>query len=94
MILNSLSLCYHNKLILAPMVRVGTLPMRLLALDYGADIVYCERCSAQWTLSPPMIELSSAPVKESRTGWSSRWGLQTQSEPLLWPGLCKFFLRL
>ena len=33
---------YRNKLILAPMVRVGTLPMRLLALDYGADIVYCE----------------------------------------------------
>lgn len=27
---------------LAPMVRVWTLPMRLLALDYGADIVYCE----------------------------------------------------
>uniref|UniRef100_A0A3B3YDC0 Uncharacterized protein n=1 Tax=Poecilia mexicana TaxID=48701 RepID=A0A3B3YDC0_9TELE len=24
------------------MVRVGTLPMRLLALDYGADVVYCE----------------------------------------------------
>ncbi|KAM7058209.1 tRNA-dihydrouridine(20) synthase [NAD(P)+]-like isoform 5-T5 [Molossus nigricans] len=42
MIVNSLSLCYHDKLILAPMVRVGTLPMRLLALDYGADIVYCE----------------------------------------------------
>ncbi|XP_062922891.1 tRNA-dihydrouridine(20) synthase [NAD(P)+]-like isoform X3 [Mobula hypostoma] len=35
-------LCYRNKVILAPMVRVGTLPMRLLALDYGADIVYCE----------------------------------------------------
>jgi len=33
---------YTNKLILAPMVRVGTLPLRLLALDYGADIVYCE----------------------------------------------------
>ncbi|XP_035970868.1 tRNA-dihydrouridine(20) synthase [NAD(P)+]-like isoform X1 [Halichoerus grypus] len=42
MIEHTLSLCYHNKLILAPMVRVGTLPMRLLALDYGADIVYCE----------------------------------------------------
>lgn len=42
MIEHSLSLCYRNKLILAPMVRVGTLPMRLLALDYGADIVYCE----------------------------------------------------
>jgi tRNA-dihydrouridine synthase 2 len=33
---------YVNKLMLAPMVRTGTLPMRLLALDYGADIVYCE----------------------------------------------------
>ncbi|XP_048211240.1 tRNA-dihydrouridine(20) synthase [NAD(P)+]-like isoform X2 [Perognathus longimembris pacificus] len=42
MIVNNISLCYHNKIILAPMVRVGTLPMRLLALDYGADIVYCE----------------------------------------------------
>ncbi|XP_017555542.1 tRNA-dihydrouridine(20) synthase [NAD(P)+]-like isoform X2 [Pygocentrus nattereri] len=35
-------LSFSNKVILAPMVRVGTLPMRLLALDYGADIVYCE----------------------------------------------------
>ncbi|KAH8308548.1 hypothetical protein KR044_009128 [Drosophila immigrans] len=33
---------YKNKLILAPMVRVGTLPMRLLALQMGADIVYTE----------------------------------------------------
>ncbi|XP_014207131.1 tRNA-dihydrouridine(20) synthase [NAD(P)+]-like [Copidosoma floridanum] len=33
---------YENKVILAPMVRIGTLPMRLLALDYGADIVYTE----------------------------------------------------
>lgn len=36
------SLDYENKVILAPMVRVGTLPMRLLALSYGADIVYTE----------------------------------------------------
>ncbi|NWU83971.1 DUS2L synthase, partial [Onychorhynchus coronatus] len=35
-------LCFRGQKILAPMVRVGTLPMRLLALDYGADIVYCE----------------------------------------------------
>ncbi|XP_077144258.1 tRNA-dihydrouridine(20) synthase [NAD(P)+]-like isoform X6 [Ranitomeya variabilis] len=35
-------LSFCDKIILAPMVRVGTLPMRLLALDYGADIVYCE----------------------------------------------------
>jgi len=33
---------YSGKVILAPMVRVCTLPMRLLALDYGADLVYCE----------------------------------------------------
>lgn len=39
---NAAPLCFRNKVILAPMVRVGTLPMRLLALDYGADIVYCE----------------------------------------------------
>jgi len=33
---------YSNKNILAPMVRIGTLPMRLLALRYGANLVYCE----------------------------------------------------
>lgn len=31
---------YRNKIILAPMVRLGTLPLRLLALRYGADLVY------------------------------------------------------
>ncbi|KAJ3072635.1 hypothetical protein HDU98_003213 [Podochytrium sp. JEL0797] len=31
---------YAGKLILAPMVRCGTLPMRMLALQEGADIVY------------------------------------------------------
>jgi tRNA-dihydrouridine synthase 2 len=36
------ALCYRNKLILAPMVRVCTLPMRLLALEFGADLVYTE----------------------------------------------------
>jgi len=39
---NIKQLCYDNKIILAPMVRINTLPMRLLALDYGADIVYTE----------------------------------------------------
>eukprot|EP01104_Vermistella_antarctica_P000478 TRINITY_DN10648_c0_g1_i1.p1 TRINITY_DN10648_c0_g1~~TRINITY_DN10648_c0_g1_i1.p1 ORF type:complete len:412 (-),score=112.58 TRINITY_DN10648_c0_g1_i1:930-2165(-) len=33
---------YRGKKVLAPMVRAGTLPLRLLALDYGADIVYSE----------------------------------------------------
>lgn len=33
---------YNNKLILAPMVRAGTLPFRLCALRHGADLVYGE----------------------------------------------------
>ena len=33
---------FTNKVILAPMVRIGTLPTRLLALRYGADLVYSE----------------------------------------------------
>lgn len=33
---------YEGKVILAPMVRIGTMPTRLLALKYGADIVYAE----------------------------------------------------
>ena len=33
---------YQGKVILAPMVRAGTLPLRLLALEHGADIVYGE----------------------------------------------------
>ncbi|XP_074864637.1 tRNA-dihydrouridine(20) synthase [NAD(P)+]-like isoform X2 [Carettochelys insculpta] len=42
MTVNTPALSFRSKNILAPMVRVGTLPMRLLALDFGADIVYCE----------------------------------------------------
>ncbi|KAI9019104.1 hypothetical protein DFJ74DRAFT_708301 [Hyaloraphidium curvatum] len=34
------ALDYSDALILAPMVRCGTLPMRLMALRHGADIVY------------------------------------------------------
>ena len=33
---------YRDKVILAPMVRAGTLPLRLLALSCGADLVYGE----------------------------------------------------
>ncbi|KAI8997375.1 hypothetical protein BDB01DRAFT_846034 [Pilobolus umbonatus] len=33
---------YTDKVVLAPMVRIGTLPMRLLALEYGADLVWSE----------------------------------------------------
>jgi tRNA-dihydrouridine synthase 2 len=33
---------YANKLILAPMVRVGTLPFRLVCKRFGAQILYGE----------------------------------------------------
>ncbi|RWS22532.1 tRNA-dihydrouridine(20) synthase-like [NAD(P)+] [Leptotrombidium deliense] len=37
-----MSLNFDDKVILGPMVRVGTLPIRLLSLDFGADYVYTE----------------------------------------------------
>ena len=38
---------FEGKLILAPMVRAGTLPLRLTALDYGCDTVFSEEvCSS------------------------------------------------
>ncbi|KAJ1921285.1 tRNA-dihydrouridine synthase 2 [Tieghemiomyces parasiticus] len=52
---------YADKLILAPMVRVGMLPMRMLALKYGADIVY----------TPEIIDkriINSERVVNERTG--------------------------
>uniref|UniRef100_A0A915Q0Y0 DRBM domain-containing protein n=1 Tax=Setaria digitata TaxID=48799 RepID=A0A915Q0Y0_9BILA len=36
------SALYKNKLILAPMVKAGRTPLRILALEYGADLVYTE----------------------------------------------------
>ncbi len=33
---------YEGKMILAPMVKIGTLPHRLLSLKFGADLVYTE----------------------------------------------------
>ena len=39
---DSSRLNYENKMIMAPMVKIGTTPARLVALDYGADIVYTE----------------------------------------------------
>jgi len=47
---------YNDKLILAPMVRAGTLPLRLLALRYGADIVYTEEIIAKKMLTCRRVE--------------------------------------
>ncbi|XP_041375440.1 tRNA-dihydrouridine(20) synthase [NAD(P)+]-like [Gigantopelta aegis] len=47
---------YTNKKILAPMVRISSLPMRLLSLEYGADLVYCEEIIDHKILSAKRIE--------------------------------------
>ena len=39
---NKKKIDYVGKMILAPMVKIGTLPTRLLAIDFGADLVYTE----------------------------------------------------
>jgi hypothetical protein len=41
------SVTFRDVVVLAPMVRVSTLPLRLLALDYGADLVWTEETIAQ-----------------------------------------------
>lgn len=49
---------YTNRVILAPMVRVCTLPMRLLALEYGADLVYSEELIDWKLLNTKRVENS------------------------------------
>lgn len=53
---------YWNKIILAPMVRGSTLPMRTLALRYGADLVYTDEMID--------VNLSSA---DRRVNGTSQW---------------------
>jgi len=50
---------YRGKMILAPMVKVGTAPFRVLALHYGADIVYSEELIDKRILASERIENSS-----------------------------------
>lgn len=38
---------FREVVCLAPMVRAGTLPLRLLALEYGADLVWSEEIVAR-----------------------------------------------
>ncbi|XP_068306770.1 uncharacterized protein [Pyrus communis] len=61
---------YRNKLVLAPMVRVGTLPFRLLAAEYGADITYGEeiidhklvKCDRRFNGSVDFVERGTGSV--------------------------------
>ncbi|GBG74327.1 hypothetical protein CBR_g18738 [Chara braunii] len=64
-------LTYKDKKILAPMVRVGTLPMRLLAAEYGADITYAEEIVDHKMLGTARMEndiLGTVDFVEKSTG--------------------------
>ena len=50
---------YRGKVVLAPMVRVGELPTRLLALKYGADLVWGELSAAPWQVERCVARLTS-----------------------------------
>lgn len=59
--LKKFNIDYSNKLILAPMVRGSKLPIRLLALRYGADLVYTDE----------LIDLSLLCAKRRENGKNS-----------------------
>lgn len=64
------SVDYRNKLILAPMVRVGTLPFRLLSCRYGADIVYTEEL-IDWKLLKTTRKINGKKKHCEPTDWIS-----------------------
>lgn len=52
----AMSELYKNAVCLAPMVRAGTLPLRLLSLRYGADLVYSEEIIDKRIIATTRIE--------------------------------------
>ena len=54
------------------MVRAGTLPMRLLALDFGADIVYCEEL-IDWRLLRSSRIINGMLIISSKQKYSETW---------------------
>uniref|UniRef100_A0A915P5Z7 DUS-like FMN-binding domain-containing protein n=1 Tax=Meloidogyne floridensis TaxID=298350 RepID=A0A915P5Z7_9BILA len=57
--LNQKQQLFTSKTILAPMVKAGRTPLRVLALEYGADLVYTEEIVDQRLLSCKRIENAS-----------------------------------
>ena len=51
---------YRGKVVLAPMVRSGELPSRLLALKYGADLVWGEYVSCSFQLTTQLTVFKQA----------------------------------
>ncbi|KAF4446332.1 tRNA-dihydrouridine synthase 2 [Fusarium austroafricanum] len=67
---------YRNKVVLAPMVRSGELPSRLLALKYGADLVWGPE-----TVDYSMIGTSRRFDEKSKTIEWFRLSSQGQKDP-------------
>jgi len=55
---------YRGKVVLAPMVRSGELPSRLLALHYGADLVWGELLLG--TSQSPVRRADSSIIQDPR----------------------------
>lgn len=66
---------YKPGVYLAPMVRIGTLPTRLLALEYGADLVWGPEIVDRAIIgSTRMVDLSSGTIQYTKnSGASSIW---------------------
>mmetsp|Transcript_8144 Transcript_8144/g.18781 ORF Transcript_8144/g.18781 Transcript_8144/m.18781 type:complete len:428 (+) Transcript_8144:190-1473(+) len=52
----SAAISFKNVMVLAPMVRVSNLPLRLLSLEYGADLVWSEELIARKIANSVRIE--------------------------------------
>ena len=63
---------YRNKLILAPMVRVGSLPMRLLSLKYGADLVYSPEIIDRRLIGSERVYNGKVKWLNARQAWDYR----------------------
>ena len=59
---------FSGKKILAPMVRFSTMPTRLLALDYGFDIVYGPEIIAQRIIGSERVEQPNGDVHYIKNG--------------------------
>ena len=67
---------FAGVMVLAPMVRVGTLPLRLLALENGADLVWTEEMVAKKVAPCERIEnlrLGTVEFYDKATPWTRVW---------------------
>jgi len=67
---------FSGIMVLAPMVRIGTLPLRLLALEYGADLVWTEEMVAKKVAPCERVEnmrLQTIEFYDKAAPWTRVW---------------------